>query len=157
MSHHPPYHGPNPNLEPEDRPNNSLGHKDTLPVGGQTTAWTIVAGADCEGHVSGSWWRCEALNLFIGRCRVSSEDVVVYTSFPQPQREGALYKNWSVRVVLGQQLHLVRTLDTWLQKDLWDWNVCNLILRKLKNVSKLRHRGNIYLLYAEEWHALLFL
>lgn len=36
-SHHPQGHGPNLNLESEDSPNNSLGHKNTRPVRGKIT------------------------------------------------------------------------------------------------------------------------
>lgn len=54
-------------------------------------------------------------HLLIRWYGVSSEDVVGHTGLPQPQREGALYKHWPARVLLGQQLHLAGALDTWRQ------------------------------------------
>lgn len=56
-----------------------------------------------------------ASHLLTRRCWISSEDVVVHTGLSQPQGEGAFYKHWPVWVVLGQELHLARALDTWVQ------------------------------------------
>lgn len=76
-SHHPQRHGPNPNLESEDSPTNSLGHKNMLPVGGQTT-WTIECGALLTVLSLISLFKD---NLFIVRRRVGPEDVVVHARF----------------------------------------------------------------------------
>lgn len=122
-SRRPQRHGPNPNPAPEDSPSNSPGHRDTPPVGEDKQRVMNTAATRIRELASGGR-RKRRRDLFVGRRRVGSEDVVLDTGFPQPQREGTLYENWLVGLMLGQELHLVRTLDAWTQTgSLRGWNL----------------------------------
>lgn len=89
-SHRPQHHGPNPNLEREDSPSNSLGHKNTLPAGGQNNVSVrrCSIAANAETAIARLQERVLSLialykdNLFIVRRGVGPEDVVVHARFP---------------------------------------------------------------------------
>lgn len=49
--------------------------------------------------------------LFLRGDRVSSEQIIMYTGLPEPQRKGAFHKHRSAWVMLGKQGALLWTLD----------------------------------------------
>lgn len=96
-------------------------------------------------------------HLLFGWGRVSSEDVVVNTRLPHPQRERALHEHGPARVVLSEHFHLAGALDAWCKhrkerKQTTNMEMMpllvffnNIFLTKTQNVVS----SHPYLLYVE--------